>query len=238
MARHLTRWLALASLVVAPAVVALPCANGSLADYIAIGSCEIGDAAFSGFETLPDIPSGATEIAPNAIFVSPVATATDVGLAFAFDVAAGATEVFSTLFRFQLEQLAERTFTGVSSSLAGGSAGGDGVVLLIEDLCVGALFATAPTGCGGISSLTTIAFVTDPDPEPNAAADIPASTRLDVVAQFIVDGGSGGAASLGTGTLRFAAANGQAPEPGGPLLLLTALGLAAWSRQRYAARHA
>jgi hypothetical protein len=124
--------------------------------------------------------------------------------------------------------------------LTGGTATGDGVALLIEELCRDGLFATPPSGCGGVESLALLPFVTSFDADVDESVAFVDTASLDVVANFIIDGGLEGTAELGSGTLRFVttAVVTPVPEPPSVALALTALLLlAAFARQRVARIH-
>src|SRR5688572_14641610 len=100
MVRILRMLLAVTVVAVSPAVFAVPCVPGSLADYLGI-DCEIGDTTFSDFEELPVLEPLATAIDPASIQVTPV-NATNPGFLFALNTDASAGEVLISLFRFQV----------------------------------------------------------------------------------------------------------------------------------------
>lgn len=219
MGRGFRRILAAALFFLAPAVAALPCVSGTLEAYIALGSCEIGDTSFSGFETLADLPADAMPIAASDIQVVPLAPPADPGFLFDMDVSALAGELWSVLFRFQVSGM----ISGARAVLSGAAATGDGVALLVEDLCIGAMFATPPSGCAGDASVL-IAFADASFSEIDVTTAFVKTALLDVVANPIVDGGPDGTATLGSVSLSFVAAPGTAvAEPPTPILFLSAL---------------
>jgi hypothetical protein len=67
MARLFQALVAAAAFAVSPAVTAAPCGAATLADYIALGSCEIDATRFQGFELVAPLPAGAAEIPASAI---------------------------------------------------------------------------------------------------------------------------------------------------------------------------
>ena len=136
MAPGLKRLLAIALLAASPAVLAAPCLPGTLADYISLGSCEIGATQFAGFASLSDLPAGSTPIPATAIAVTPLMAIANPGFTFTLNAAASASEILSTLIQFQVLAGVGLTLGGGSAAIAGSSATGDGVSLLIEDLCI------------------------------------------------------------------------------------------------------
>ena len=222
-----------AALFAAPwPAVALPCVSGTLADYLLLASCEIGATTFSDFEELLPLPTDATPIAAADTSVTPVASASDVGLAFGLPTSAGAGDLFSSLFGFRVTAGVGAPLSAVRETLEGGSASGDGVAIFLSDLCADGTFAVPPAGCLGTpSALTT--FVDPFGSDVDESVPLPA-TFIAVVANFIVDGGPSGTAALTGGTLRFATS--AAPptptvdEPG--VLALALAGLAAWLARR------
>jgi hypothetical protein len=224
MQRTLSRLLVIAFVTLSPAAIAAPCGAGTLADYVALGSCEIGATTFSGFESLPDLPAGAVQIPDAAIQVAPVASATDAGLVFGLNAAAAAGQVLSTLIRFQVLAGIGNALSGASATLEGAAGADDGVSLLVEDLCLDGLFATPPAGCAGTGALALIPFADAFESDVDESAAFADSGLIDVVANFIIDGGLAGSAALTSGTLRFATGVATpVAEPGALALVLAAL---------------
>ena len=223
MALTFKRWLALLVVGIAPAAIAAPCLPGTLADYMALaGGCEIGTTTFTGFGLLADLPPGSTPIASTAITVTPVVSVANPGLTFGLGLSAAANEVLATLIHFQALAGLASSLTGASIAIAGAQAAGDGVALMIEDLCAGGAFATPPTGCSG-TPLTMLALATELDSQLLDSVSFAGVSLADVVVNFVIDGGLAGSAALAGGTVRFSTDAVAVPAPGTLLLALVAL---------------
>jgi hypothetical protein len=138
--------LAVALLVVgSQAASAAPCLPGALSDYLALGGgCSIGSVQFANFELFP-LPNSATLIPTDAITVSPLASASNVGLLFTLDVEAEAGELFEVLFGYDVSGAAVNRADLV---MTGATASGDAAITAVQDLCVGAVFDFG-IGCPG-----------------------------------------------------------------------------------------
>lgn len=222
MQRQLRRLFAAASFVASTAAFAAPCPVGTLASYIGLGTCEIGTTSFANFATLPTLPAGATLIMPSSINVNPFSSAAAVGLTFGLNAMADDDDLLSSLFRFRVLSGGPLNLTGVTELLTA-SATGEGASIFISDLCRGGLFSTPPTGCMGTTGqLLTLATEFFSDTSESVAFG--GVALIDVVANFIVDGGGGGTATITSGTLQFArTAAAAVPEPGSLALLAFAL---------------
>jgi hypothetical protein len=209
------------ALVTLPALAA-PCAPGTLQDYIDLAAgCTIGSATFSNFSELSP-PAGATPIPAAAIGVTPIVDPASPGLLLTLNVAATTGEFLDAFFGFQVAD----TLGGASATMAGASAGEDGAVTLIEDLCLGAAFVGV--ACGG-DPVTQILFAIDGDGDTAEATSFPGVGLLGVLADIGVDGGLFGSAGLATATLRFeTGAAGPVPEPPSIFLLWPAIVAAVW----------
>ena len=164
--------------------------------------------------------------------MTPFASPSNPGFTFGLNAAASAGEVLSTLIQFQVLAGVGLTLTGGSAAIAGASATGDGVSLLIEDLCIGGSFGSMPpTGCAGTPA-AMINFVDPLDADIDESLGFAATSFLDVLVNFIIDGGLAGAAALGSGTVRFVTnAAPTVPEPS--TLALAAIALVfAFTRRR------
>lgn len=225
MQRLLRRFLAIASFAASTVSLAAPCPVGTLASYIGLGSCEIGTTLFTNFTTLPTLPAGATLIMPSSISVNPFGSATAVGLTFGLNVTAVDDDLLSSLFGFRVLSGGPLNLTGVTELLVA-SATGEGTSIFISDLCRGGLFSTPPTGCMGTSgSLLTLATEFFSDTSESVAFG--GVALIDVVANFIADGGDAGSATITSGTLQFARTAAVVPEPGSLALSLFAFALVA-----------
>jgi hypothetical protein len=219
MLRHLA---ATALLLVAPCALALPCPTDTLEHYIDdIASCEVGDATFSGFATFGPLPAGSVEIVPAQITVVPV----DPGLEFVLDppVLATSNVVRSALFGFNVTSTLG--IRAAFASLAGGTASGDGVAEMVVNLCVGDSF-DAPFDC--TQDPRTLTAVVTADTALNESTQFDTTSEVGVLVNFIVDGGLVGAASLGSGTVRFALRE----PPAAALVAAALMLLAAFARWR------
>ena len=99
--------------------------------------------------------------------------------------------------------------------MAGSAATGDGVVTVIEDLCLGSTFVSNPANClnpPAVSLVIAQDFLgpTGPDTTPLP----PGTSFFDVFADITIDGGLSGSASLNNVTTQFVV-----PEPSTVLLL-------------------
>ena len=225
MSNILRRLLAVALLGVASDAAASPCLPGTLADYISLAAgCQIGATTFAGFYVAPG-ETFATPIDPNVILVTPSGSPSDPGLLFTLNATASPANLLEAFFHFQVTAGLGATLTGAGVTLGGASATGDGVALLVEDLCIGGTFAPLePTLCSGAPD-AMIAFATELDALTDDGRLFAGIDFIDVFADFSVDGGLSGTAVLGSGLLRFATTASPAPEPS--VLALLALAMAA-----------
>ena len=202
---------------------ALPCASGSLGDYLALGAtgCTVGGLAFTDF-TLPTVLSpAATPIDPGAVSIVPVSSAPGSGLQLAFTPAQAAGPGEFLALRIGFNVLGSG-IAGAYAALLGPVAIGDAAITLVDDLCPGAPFSD-PTNlvCAApIQSLIAIAI--------DSFADNPVSSAIGplalagVVAEIGIDGGLSGSALLAGAELRFLQAAAAVPLPSVPVLLAIA----------------
>jgi hypothetical protein len=197
------------------------CVVGTLDSYVALGAggCSIGSSTFADFSATSML-GGATPILPASVTVIPSSIP---ALDFALVVSAGAGDLFDILIHYSVTG---GLFGANSLDLSGASAGGDGVVLAIEDACIGGTYAGPIFGCSG-SPVTLIALKTAIDSIPTATATFPVTSFVDVFTEITIDGGLSGMARL-DGAVR----NAFVPEPSTVLLIGSALSALLARRQR------
>lgn len=204
-----------------------PCVPASLADYVSLGAggCSIGNATFFDFSA--STPGEDTPISPDEVQVAPLSGA--LGLDFILQVTAGPGEAMSVFIGYSLTG---PPVTANVLSLSGTTVSGDGVVLAVEEKCLGDVFAgDAPSGpcLGTLMDPPLIVFDIGIEADFSERAPLAATTFFDVFTQIVVDGGLEGSATLnGTVTNRFE----TAPEPSALLLLGAGVALAAMKRRR------
>jgi hypothetical protein len=205
---------------------AAPCGPGSLQDYIDLGTtgCSFGGALFSNFYIAPG-QFFATPIAPGAVQVTPVAPAS---LAFTLSQSAMAGELFESFFHFSID--APGLGLPMATIALSATAFGDGAAIAALDVCAGVfLDPSAPLGCTGTSA-SAIAVETEFISIPSGSASFPgiAPTFFDVFADFTIDGGLSGSASIDSATAQVTVV----PEPGTVTLLLAGCALLLMKRIR------
>ena len=208
------------------------CLPDTLANYLALTSCNIDSAEFSDFEPLAG-QKFATAIDPALIQVTPLG-GPSVGFLFTVNQDAGAGDLFESIFSYTASV---GTFSTAALSMAGATATGDGVVTTVEDVCVGSFFFPDLTGCPAGDQRTNIVFAIDLDNDLDESAGFPPNTFLNVVNDLTIDGGILGTASVAsfTNTFTVAPAQTEVPEPATGLLLAAGLG-AVWRRARRSSR--
>lgn len=211
---------------------ATPCQVGTLQSYMDLASgCDIEDKTVFGFVDLGVI-GGATAIPPGDILVTPLSTPGNPGLTLDFGASAGPSDLLESLFAFSVAVLpGGMPIDGVTLSLLGSQVEPDGVNTAL--LCLGTTDPACPT------LETILLFDIGVDSELAGARAVAGLTTLDLLLDVVVDGGTGGSASLSSATIRFQEQAGVAtvPEPalGLPLGLgLLALGLVrrSWRRAK------
>jgi hypothetical protein len=229
------RLLAAFAFAASTSAAAAPCAPGSLADYLALPSCDIAGTTFSSF-SLGLIPFGATPIDPAGVQVVPVVSAAMPGFAFVLNATASAGLFLDSLVHFGVGAPTGFSIVGVDASLSGAAAMGSGVVTLIEELCLDGSFAVPPLGCPTPPE-TLILFANEFDALASDARAFAGVSFVDVAADIGIDGGPSGSAFLQSVTLRFLNTRTAVAEP--PALALASIALAialAVTRRRRARR--
>jgi hypothetical protein len=229
--------LAAAFVVSVPSLgAAAPCGTDTLLTYVGLGAsgCEVAGATFSGFSSAGSF-FGATEISAADVSVVPVTLATGPRLDFLLTGTAGPGDLLGIVIGYSVTGL---SFSGASLEMTGSAAGPDGVVTVVEDLCLGDVFVVDPSGCFGGDRRALIAAHDLLGPTGSDSESF-SSSFFDVFVDVTIDGGLVGFASLGdtsrpgTVSTAFTAAT-AVPEPGvisllGPGLL----GLWAVGRRRF-----
>lgn len=192
------------------------CASATLDVYVALGAggCEIGGATFSGFSVAAS-NGGGSQIDADQILVTPF----DLGLDFGLNAAASAGDLTGILIGFNL---AASSIGTAALSMTGSSASPDGVVTVVQDICVGGLFSPFPV-CGGSGQTQILADDGFPSPVLDDFDAFPVDSFFDVFVDITIDGGLNGAAAI-DGTVRTAFRQGASvPEPSSLLLVGAAL---------------
>ncbi|MCZ2078429.1 MAG: hypothetical protein HUU41_16495 [Bryobacteraceae bacterium] len=223
--RRVLLMMALGSGMLAPGWGApVVCSPGSLDSYIGLGTdgCTIGDATLSRFASLPP-PDGASEIAPGAIFVTPLLDGARFALRFGLGATAAAGDILQSLISFQVNASG---LAGVEVSLAGAAAAGDAAVTATSNLCLEGAFSGFD--CIGTPENAPIAFTIAADSLLSARQTFSRSMNVGLLQDIVVDAGTAGSAALESSTLRFSAV----PEPGTQITLFSGLLFAAFLRLR------
>lgn len=193
---------------------ALPCAPNNLSGYIGLGSagCTIGHVLFSDFNSL-DVLSGATQLDPSDIDISPLNVLSNPGFNFVLNMNAGLGESKEILIGYIVSG---GVFTGNTLSMTGSTVSGDGAVTVIEDKCLEGDFGPdGVTGCNGIPR-NQIVFDIGIEADLFQKMSFGPVSRINVVNDIVADGGVGGASSLLSVTNQFNAV----PEPSTLALIL------------------
>jgi len=196
------------------------CVPGTLADYFVPGfSCSIGDTLFSDFANL-EIPGSATPIAPSGVMVNPLNDLNGPGFEFVVNKTAQAGEFFDVSIGYLVSN---NTFSGVTLSMAGSSATGNGAVTTIEDIFY-----------AGNLSATLILFAIEGDEFTFDQLTFAPVTSIGVIKDIGIDGGPGGTGQLVSATNQFTVEAPTAiPEPATILLVAAGLGYLGIRRRRF-----
>jgi hypothetical protein len=205
------------------------CTDGSLSDYLALGSCSIGSTTFSNFALVTPLPFGATPIPTNQVTVTPFSSSTAVGFQFLFDVSSAAGLLNELLFGYQVSGPG---FTAANLGLSGASATGDGGVTTVQDVCVGGAFDPGTlNNCTGTQD-ANIVFQIDGDQGLSSAVLFASTLGLGIVNDIAVDGGLGGSASLAGSVTNSFTLTTPVPEPTTGVLIITGMAWLLRSRRR------
>jgi hypothetical protein len=186
------------------------CSPGSLQSYIDLApeGCSIDDKVVLGFASLIP-PEGASEIAPDSIFVTPLTTQFQPGFRFDIDADAGARELLQSRLMFTvLVNPGGGPIGRVRTTIGGSAASGDGVVTAVTDLCLGGEFAFDVGTCADATD-TLIVFNAGFDSMLQESRGFNPVATLGVITDVAVDGGTSGSAGLSSFTIRFQ----EVPEP-------------------------
>jgi hypothetical protein len=214
---------------------AAPCGTDTLLNYVGLGAggCEIAGATFFDFGSAASF-SGGTEISAADVSVVPVTLATGPRLDFLVTGSAGPSDLLGIVIGYSVAGL---SFSGASLEMTGSAAAPDGVVTVVEDLCLGDVFVVDPSGCGG--DLRSLIAAHDSLGPTGPYSESFSASLFDVFVDIAIDGGLDGFASLGdtsgpgTVSTAFTAAT-AVPEPSVISLLAPGvLGLWALRRRRF-----
>jgi hypothetical protein len=207
-------FLASALFAIAQLSSAATCTSGTLASYLALGSsgCTIGNDVLSNFQTLAG-QTGATEIATNAVVVTPGGGTSSPSLTFTTTQSVSTGGLVESIFTYQLSA---PSFISASLALSNSSETVDGGVTDIENFCAGGTFGPdGVDGCTGTAgSLLALDGVQNSDTSPLGPASF-----VNVTNDFTLSGGTAGSAAGGIFADSFTAT----PEPAS--LFMAALGI-------------
>ncbi len=197
------------------------CTTGTLASYESLGAggCTIGTDLFSSFANVSGT-FGATELDPTLVSITPSGGASDPELIFSVSSSAVASDLFETIFTYELSN---RIFLQSTISLANSSETVDGAVTDIQNLCAGGLFG--PDGVDGCTG-NPLALLTLDGTQNSDNTSLGSVSSVAVTDDFTVDGGTAGTASGGKFTDAFTAQPSvTTPEPANtwPLAILVVL---------------
>ena len=170
------------------------CVAGSLAAYegLGTGGCIIGTSTVGSFTNVGGT-TGAIEIPPSSVTVTPSGGTTDPTLTFTLSLSANSGQTLEEIFNYVIEGA---VYSMETNSLSGSSESGGSTVSNVQNYCVGGTFdATGVSGCTGSSSGTLVTF----DGLVNtASATFSATSLLSVTDDFVIDNAGVGSASGGS----------------------------------------
>jgi hypothetical protein len=194
---------------------ASPCAIGTLASYISLGTtgCSIGSNTAASFAALGG-SFGGTPISAGSVMVTPSGGSFNPEFIFTLSQTAMTNQTFESMFTYIISGPA---YLAEVISISGSSEGGNGDVTDLQNYCVGGHFG--PDGINGCTGSTTGSLNAVDGFQPSDTATFPGPHLLAVTDDFVIDSGGAGSAHGGVFTDQFTAA----PEPG--VVLLTGTGL-------------
>ncbi len=183
---------------------AATCTSGTLASYLALGpgGCTIGNDVLSNFQTLAG-QTGASEIANNAVVVTPGGGTSTPSLTFSTIQSVSTGGLVESIFTYQLSAT---SITSASLVLSNSSETVDGGVTDIVNFCAAGTFGPdGVDGCTGTAgSLLALDGTQNSDTSPLGPVSF-----VSVTNDFTVSGGTAGSAAGGTFADSFTAT----PEP-------------------------
>ncbi len=190
--------------------LAVPITSGTLADLINLGSGggTIGSTLFSDFAILP-LQTGATQLSPTSISVSPIGAPNNPGLQFGFNQTANANQLFEMRVSYRVSG---SLISGASVGLLGSSVTGDGANTALLQLMQ--------------PGQSLIAFDIGLLSETPVFGQFTPLTQLTVESDVVIDGGTAGRAILASATNQFnVSASPAIPEPTSAVIAMTLFGV-------------